>query len=179
MLCLCYFAQPACCYQYLIVILINSSASITDCEMLNIHLLTSYSYSIYFLSPLLSLQHFIFHLNTVHCVLFLLRLEFSQKLIKILCLVKSFFTKAETQQTRECCWAWPYLPGPLLRVVTGEDGHGDHGCQMLFPWCRRMIGFMDQDSALWQRRGRLCHTWEKKQWQDVKCYWTRSFQGSF
>lgn len=93
-------------------------------------------------------------------------------------MVKSFFTKTETQQPWECCWAWPYLPGPPLRMVTGEDAHGDHGCQMLFPWCRRMIGFMDLDSALWQRRGRLYHTWEKKHWQDVKCYWTRSFQGS-
>lgn len=77
-------------------------------------------------------------------------------------MVKRFFTKAESKQPLVCCWAWPYLPGPLLRVVTGEDAHGDHGCQMLFPRCRRMIGFMDLDSALWQRRGRLCHTWEKK-----------------
>lgn len=41
--------------------------------------------------------------------------------------------KRETQQTGECCWAWPYLPSPPLRMVTGEDTHGDHGCQMLFP----------------------------------------------
>lgn len=38
-------------------------------------------------------------------------------------------------------------------MVTGEDTHGDHSCQMLFPWCRRMIVFMDPDGALWQRRG--------------------------
>lgn len=63
-------------------------------------------------------------------------------------------------------------------MVTGEDAHGDHGCQTLFPWCQRMIGFMDPDSALWQHRGSLSCTWEKKHWQHVKCYWTGSLQGS-
>lgn len=53
----------------------------------------------------------------------------------------------------QCGLARPYLPSLLSRMVTGEDTHGDHSCQMLFPWCRRMIVFMDPDGALWQRRG--------------------------
>lgn len=54
----------------------------------------------------------------------------------------------------QCGLVRPYLPGLLSRMVTGEDTHGDHSCQMLFPWCRRMIVFMDPDGALWQRGGK-------------------------
>lgn len=84
----------------------------------------------------------------------------------------------ETGRPQSVAERWPHLPGPPPRTVTGEDAHGDHGCQTLFPWCQRMIGFMDPDSALWQHGGTLCCTWEKKHWQDVKCYWTRSPRGS-
>lgn len=57
---------------------------------------------------------------------------------------------AESHGFGECGWAWPYIPSPPVRLVTGEDAHGDHGCQMLLPWCRWMIGFMGADIALWQ-----------------------------
>lgn len=67
-----------------------------------------------------------------------------------------FFAKIVRQSPRECCWViWAHLPSPLLRTVTGENAHGDHGCQLLFLWCQRMIGFMDPCSALWQHRGHL------------------------
>lgn len=84
-----------------------------------------------------------------------------------------FWTEAETS---ECWLSVPYLPGALLRMVTGEDAHGNHGCQMLFPRCRRMIGFMDPHSALRQRSGRPCLTWEKKHTGRM---WNVSEQGHF
>lgn len=64
-----------------------------------------------FLSPLLQLQRDIFISLKVHCVLCVIRLEFAPwNINKNLCTAKTFFTKAETQQTKECCWAWPYFP---------------------------------------------------------------------
>lgn len=88
--------------------------------------------------------------------------KFSQWNTNVPCMSERFFTEAGSQQSLECCRAWPHFPGPQSTMVTWEDAHGDHGCQMLFPWCRRMMGFVDPDSAVWQGRGRLCHTWEKK-----------------
>lgn len=40
-------------------------------------------------------------------------------------------------------------PPPTGRMVTGEDTHGDHDCQLLFPWRWRMSKFTD----LWQLGG--------------------------
>lgn len=49
---------------------------------------------------------------------------------------KACFLKQWTSHPERVAERWPYLPGPPPRMVTGEDAHGDHGCQTLFPWCQ-------------------------------------------
>lgn len=173
--CWCYFALHAC--RIATPHLMNSSVS--DCEMLNIHLVEFLRMFHIFMIRLLAAADF--HMqqsfrspSSFGCVL---NFHSKTKLQDFPCR-KACFLEQWTSHPERVAERWPYLPGPPPRMVTGEDAHGDHGCQTLFPWCQRMIGFMDPDSALWQHRGSLGCTWEKKHWQHVKCYWTGSLQGS-
>lgn len=79
-------------------------------------------------------------------VLCLLNLSRKKKRSTV-CLVRS------RQDCCIVCWrVEPRHTSPLLGKVLWEDARCGHGCQKLFPWCRRMIALMDPGSDPWQRR---------------------------